>query len=89
MASCRHPIILFIMTFDVVLGSYTTTYFGLRRKSALAPLLALNLHKDFHSVRHAAIASNLAAADPGERTYNYTCDFSKRTVPFFGRWLRL
>lgn len=32
-------------------------------------------------MQHAAIASNLAAIHPGERTYNYVCEFlSNRTV---------
>lgn len=44
-------------------------------------LLGTDLHKAFDSVQHAAIASNLAAIHPGERTYNYVCDFlSNRTI---------
>ncbi|KAL1469700.1 hypothetical protein MTO96_024885 [Rhipicephalus appendiculatus] len=43
--------------------------------------IGLDLHKAFDSVRHAAIASNLAAIHPGERTYNCVSDFlSNRTV---------
>lgn len=52
-------------------------------KAGTRAVLGLDLHKAFDSVRHTAIASNLAAIDPGERTYNYVCDFLlNRTIDF-------
>ncbi|KAL1439553.1 hypothetical protein MTO96_031979 [Rhipicephalus appendiculatus] len=44
-------------------------------KAGTRAVLGLDLRKALDSVRHAAIASNLAAINPGERTYKYVFDF--------------